>query len=271
MGKKFDFPHETLRAYLENKADVRLRDELVERAIPLVECTASLIVIRKRVWLPQHIDEDELISEGLAQLTPIVEEFNPPACDNLSNAFYVHVRTRTQWRLLDYIRDERLQSRTTIDHALKFKAAFGILEKEKGYAPTIGEVAQQLGVSSAIAEEWRILAMEIDVRNTSIDENFACSRERNKPASLHEVLAGDGTGAQDADAGFFALLPSSLTAIERAIIISVYRDNRTMLEIGNAFGFSESRVSQMFSSILPRIRTAYFKQLRKADGECYGN
>jgi DNA-directed RNA polymerase specialized sigma subunit len=40
-----------------------------------------------------------------------------------------------------------------------------------------------------------------------------------------------------------------------------------MHEIGGAFGLSESRISQMFSEILPRIRAAYFERLRKEDGE----
>ena len=72
---------------------------------------------------------------------------------------------------------------------------------------------------------------------------------------------------EEQDAKFAALLPPSLTDIERAIVTSIYRDGKTMNEIGMAFGLSESRISQMFADILPRIRTAYFERLRKVNGE----
>ncbi|MSR73719.1 MAG: sigma-70 family RNA polymerase sigma factor [Candidatus Pacebacteria bacterium] len=271
MGKKFDFPLETLRAYLEDKANIGLRDELIERAIPVVRRTAMLIVKRQRIWLPQHIDEDELVSEGLVQITPIVEVFNPPECKNLSGAFRIHVSRRMHWRLVDYIRDERLNSRTTMDHALRFKAAFKSFQEEAGYAPLLEDVASKLSISSEVAEEWRVLAMELDVRNVSIDQEFSVTNMRYKSFSLHDMLVDvPHQTLEERDVGFLALLPSSLRPIERAIIISVYRDNKTMFEIGSAFGISESRISQMFSDILPRIRTAYFERLRRENGECDG-
>ena len=267
MGKKFDFPHETLLAYLEDKKNVALRDELVELSIPVVERVAMFIVVKKKVWLPQHVDKDELFSEGLTLLTPIVECFNPPEYENISGVFSIHVSRRIHWRLLDYIRKERLSSRTTIDYALRFKAAFKECERETGYAPTLQEVAAKLGVSSVIAEEWRVLAMELGVRNTSINENLT-RRPVYKSFSLHDMLVSAlERMSEDQDAGFLALLPASLTEIERAIVISVYRDNKTMIEIGNAFGLSESRISQIFSGILPRIRAAYFERLRRENGE----
>jgi DNA-directed RNA polymerase specialized sigma subunit len=71
---------------------------------------------------------------------------------------------------------------------------------------------------------------------------------------------------EEQDLDFDALLPSSLTALERAIITALFRDNKTMLEIGSAFGFSESRISQIFADVMPRIRVSYFARFRK-DGE----
>lgn len=268
MGSTFDFLHETLCAYLGDKADIGLRDELIERAIPLVEGVATFIVVKKKVWLPQHVDGDELFSEGLYVLTPIVEGFNPPERENLSGAFRIHVFQRTYWRLLDYIRKERLSSRTAIDYALRFKAAAEEYERETGFAPTLHEVAGKLGVSDDVAREWRVFAMELDVRNASIDAEFAVAGNANKSQSLHDILTSvPQRTPEERDEGFFALLPPSLTDIERAIVISMYRDNKPMVEIGRAFGLSESRISQMFSGILPRIRAAYFERLRRENGE----
>lgn len=268
MSTVLSFPHDTLYAYLEDKADCALRDKLVGVAIPVVEHVALRIVYRKGAWLPQHVDAEELVSEGLVKLTPIVEEFDPPVRDNLSKAFYVHITKRMYWRLLDYVRTERLTSRSTMDHALRFKAAYESLRSESGYAPTLVEIAKKLGIRVDVAEEWRVFALELDVRNDSIDRQLPFSRGRYKSVSLHDVLMTPTRETpEEQDARFTALLPPSLSDIERAIVISIYRDGKTMNEIGAAFGFSESRISQMFSGILPRIRTAYFMRLTREDGE----
>lgn len=268
MRTIFSFPHDALCAYLEDKANCALRDELIGMAIPVVERVALMIVYRKSAWLPQHVDGDELVSEGLMKLTPVVEEFDPPLRDNLSKAFYFHVAKRIYWRLLDYIRAERLISRSTMDHALRFKTACESLRRETGYAPMLTEIAKKLGISVAVAEEWRVSALELDVRNDSIDRQFSFSSGGHKSVSLHDVLvAPERETPEEQDARFTALLPPSLSDIERAIVISVYRDNKTMVEIGSAFSLSESRISQMFSDILPRIRAAYFERLRRESGD----
>jgi DNA-directed RNA polymerase specialized sigma subunit len=225
MGELPNFSHDTIHAYLEERGNTALRDELVEEAIPVVEHVAMLIVIRKKTWLPQHVDRDELFSEGLVKLTPIVEEFNPPFRKNLPSYFCVHVQRRVHWRLLDYIREERFNSRGAIRHALQFIATEKALRKAMGCSPTIGEIAEKLRISPEAAREWHVSSIEITVRNNSLDRKLHTSDKAetgNKDISLYGAIASvPQKTPEEQDAGFFALLPASLSDIERAIVISV--------------------------------------------------
>ncbi len=263
MGTKKFVSHDMLATYLGNKNDIALRDEIVERSLPILETVANRVAFKKSRYLPPHVDEEDLYSQGLVELTPIIECFDPPAMECLDDKFNTHAYSRLVWRLMDYVRTARLMTRGEIDKGLRFKAAQNELRIELGNDPSLGEIAERLGIPHENIDSWHHAAQDTAVHTLSLsDEQF----KRGDGGSVFRIDTIWDEPERHLPA-FEDLLPSSLSRIERVIVTSVYRDNKVMREIGDAFGLSESRVSQIFQEVLVRIRTAYFENLKRKDAE----
>lgn len=253
MNRSRQISHDMLVAYLEDRTSVPLRDEIVEKSLPILEKTAQWVMCRKRPHAPSHIDEEELVSEGLIAVTPAVERFDPPKSAAIVELFIQHMRRCLRWRMLTHIRRERFMPRDAVKHAIRFKAAYDESFRETSVSPTLGELAAKLDISEADAAMLHYDAIAIGLRTISLYERVSRTDSDKNVAMLDTIDAKEGISSD-----FDDLLPKSLSKRERMIIICMYRDDMSQGDIAKALGITQSCVSLIYMGLIPRIRSAYF-------------
>ncbi|MFM7163356.1 MAG: FliA/WhiG family RNA polymerase sigma factor [Planctomycetaceae bacterium] len=232
--------------YKRNQSDKELRNLLIERYLPLVRFNAE------RVWskLPDGVDLNDLISAGVFGLMDAIEAFD------LSRGvkFETYCVPRIRGAMLDELRTMDWVPRLVRSKASKVEAARKAVEMEVGRPPTPAEVAAKMQISP---EEFDKLKAEASAVNlVSLNKKWFetdSSKDVREVDVLEDSKGIDPTlSIQKRD--LMKLVTKGLNRNERLIIILYYYEELTMKEIGATLGLSESRVSQMHSSIVSRLK-----------------
>jgi RNA polymerase sigma factor for flagellar operon FliA len=232
--------------FKRNQADKELRNLLIERYLPLVRFNAE------RVWskLPDGVDLNDLISAGVFGLMDAIEAFD------LSRGvkFETYCVPRIRGAMLDELRTMDWVPRLVRSKASKVEAARKAVEAEVGRPPTPAEVAAKMQISP---EEFDKLKAEASAVNlVSLNKKWF---ETDSSKDVREVdVVEDSKGIDPTTSiqkrDLMKLVTKGLNRNERLIIILYYYEESTMKEIGATLGLSESRVSQMHSSIVSRLK-----------------
>ncbi|MCA9066156.1 MAG: FliA/WhiG family RNA polymerase sigma factor [Planctomycetaceae bacterium] len=232
--------------YKKDQTDQRLRNRLMERYLPLVRYNAE------RVWakLPEGVDLNDLISAGVFGLMDAIEAFDM----DRGVKFETYCVPRIRGAMLDELRTMDWVPRLVRSKASKVEAARKVVEARVGRPPTDAEIATQMGLP--IQEFERMKAEASAVNLVSLDKKWY---ETDSYKDVREVdVVQDGKGEDPTDGiqklDVMKLVTKGLNRNERLIIILYYYEELTMKEIGNTLGLSESRVSQMHSSIVARLK-----------------
>ena len=237
---------ELWRAYKSNPNDIGARNRLIERFMPLVRRRAERI----RAKLPHEIELDDLISAGSVGLIDAIRAFNPER----GVKFETFCIPRVQGAMLDELRAMDWAPRMVRSRTSKLNEADKILVGKFGRRPTEEELASFLDLPVD------------DVRQTIIDSNCvniaSLDKKWNDPSGDGEVTEMDVIPDKRSEAPMESLeraeiirkCTQGLSQKERMIIILYYYEEMTMKEIGMALDLSESRVSQMHSAIVKRMR-----------------
>ena len=226
--------------------DAGLRNRIMEHYLPLVRYTADRISAK----LPSEVDVDDLISAGMFGLVDAIEAFDL----NRGVKFETYCSPRIRGAILDELRTMDWVPRLVRSRAHKLEHATKTLRAELGRVPSQDELAGRLAVSKD--EMDRLLRDATAVSLVSLSRKFVdgdSTRElqeidiledRQSIDPVEELTRSDLRGA----------VMRHLSAIERLILTLYYFEEMTMKEIGATLDLSESRVSQMHSSILNRLR-----------------
>ena len=237
---------ELWRQYQQTR-DASLRTRLMETYIPLVKYNAERISAK----LPDEVDVNDLISAGIFGLVNAIEAFD------LSRGvkFETYCAPRVRGAILDELRAMDWVPRLVRSRASKLDKVSRTLEAELGRTPTEGEIAQRLDLSR---DDFNRL-----MRDATAVTQVSLSRKHFETDSNREVCEIDiledkrgqnpVTEVQRRD--LKALITRGLTRAERLILILYYYEEMTMKEIGATLDLSESRVSQMHSAIIMRLKT----------------
>ena len=235
-----------LWALFKAKPTAENRNRLVERYMPLVRSRAE------RVWskLPEGIELDDLISAGTFGLMDAIAVYDLTR----GVRFEAFSLPRIQGAMLDELRSMDWVPRGTRSKATKLNEAYKALETQLGRKPTNPEVADYLGMS---VEELRQLFTEThSVNMTSLDKSWSendGSKEVREVEFLADRRSEDPT-ERLAKIDLIRSFTKGLNKTERMIVILYYYEELTMREIGATLELSESRVSQMHSAIVERIK-----------------
>ena len=232
--------------YKKDQADQHLRNTLMERYLPLVRYNAE------RVWskLPDGVDLNDLISAGVFGLMDAIEAFDMQR----GVKFETYCVPRIRGAMLDELRTMDWVPRLVRSKASKLEAARKLAEVELGYPPSDADIASKLQIS---AEEYDRLKAEASAVNlVSLNKKWY---ETDSYKDVREVDVLEDSKGEDPTYGIqkrdvMRLVTKGLNRNERLIIILYYYEELTMKEIGNTLGLSESRVSQMHSSIVLRLK-----------------
>src|SRR6516162_7997554 len=252
MSTKVDvYVTELWREFKEHPT-TELRNHLVERYLPLVKYNAE------RIWqrLPEGVDLDDLISAGVFGLMDAIDAFD------LSRGvkFETYCVPRIRGAMLDELRTMDWVPRLVRSKSSKLEEARKALEAEHGRPPRPEEMAERLGVS--LEELDRMMGEATAVSLVSLNKKWY---ETDSYKDVREIDILEDKKAEDPthrlqNRDLMRLVTRGLNRNERLIIILYYYEDMTMKEIGATLDLSESRVSQMHSSIVARLQQQLAKR-----------
>ncbi len=234
------------QAYKSDPSQRDLRNRLVETYLPLVRFNAE------RVWarLPDAVELDDLISAGTFGLISAIESFDLQR----GVKFETFCVPRIRGAMLDELRSMDWAPRMVRSQAARFHGARKELEASLGRRPTETEIANCLNVSVAEVERMALeanVAIQISLHKARRDDDGA--KEQTEIEILEDRKSIDPTRRlQKRD--LMRLVTKGLNRAERLILLLYYYEEMTMKEIGHTLGLSESRVSQMHSNIVDRLK-----------------
>jgi len=232
--------------YFESKSEAS-RNHLMENYLPVVKYTAE----RLHAKLPDEVDVNDLMSAGVFGLMDALRAFDPER----GVKFETYCAPRVRGAILDELRSLDWVPRLVRNRAHKLNAARQKLEAELGRKPNEKELAQQMRLPM---REFNKLRRDADaVSMVSLNRKWF-ETDSNKDVREIDVLEDERSvnplsTAQQRD--LKDLITRGLSRAERLIIILYYFEEMTMREIGETLDLSESRVSQMHSAILTRLRS----------------
>ena len=243
---------ETQQLWLDFRrtGDQKIRDRLILTYAPLVKYVAG----RLGSGLPAHVEEGDLISYGLLGLISAIERYDP----DRDIKFETYAIVRIKGAIIDELRALDWVPRSVRSRAREIERAIAELESKLGRAPTDDEIAGKIGISEDELEES--LA---DISRSSIaalDELWSVSGEGDQVSLLDTIEdtdapspaeALDETDVRETLADAIARLPER----EKLVITLYYYEELTLREIGEVLGVTESRVSQLHTKAVLRLRS----------------
>jgi len=235
----------------KGSGDRHARERLVVAYSPLVKYVSG----RMASGLPAHVDEADLISYGLVGLINAIERFEPER----EIKFETYAITRIKGAIIDELRSLDWVPRSVRARARDIERANAKLEHRLQRAPTDEEMARELGIT---VDEFQESLLQIsDSTVAALDELWTVSDSSGDQVSLLDTLTDDSapdpaavmdqTELKDRVAEAIARLPER----EKLVVALYYYENLTLREIGEVLGVTESRVSQLHTKAVLRLRS----------------
>jgi RNA polymerase sigma factor for flagellar operon FliA len=231
--------------------DTRAREDLVVAYSPLVKYVAG----RMASGLPAHVDEADLISYGLVGLINAIERFELAR----EIKFETYAITRIKGAIIDELRSLDWVPRSVRQRARAIERANAKLENKLQRAPNDEEMSAELGMT---LKEFQDALLQISNSTiAALDEMWTVGDSSGDQVSLLDTLTDesapdpaaliDQTDLKDRVADAIARLPER----EKLVIALYYYENLTLREIGEVLGVTESRVSQLHTKAVLRLRS----------------
>jgi len=238
------------RRYKDDR-DEKARERLVLAYAPLVKYVAG----RMSSGLPSHVEESDLISYGLLGLISAIERFEPER----EIKFETFAITRIKGSIIDELRSLDWVPRSVRTKAREIERMNAKLEHKLHRAPTDKEMAEGLEVT---VEEFQESLVRISNSSVvALDELWTVSDSSGDQVSLLDTIQDpqaadpatemDTTEMKDRLADAIARLPER----EKLVVALYYYENLTLREIGEVLGVTESRVSQLHTKAVLRLKS----------------
>jgi RNA polymerase sigma factor FliA len=231
-----------------------LRNRLVEQYLALVRYIAERILVK----LPQNVEVEDLYSAGIFGLMDAIDGYDLER----GVKFETYCTTRIRGAILDSLRALDWVPRIVRNKAHRIDATWRELEVEFGRTPTDLEMAEKLELSLDQYEE--MLREASAVTMVSLTEQ---SSDDGDSKSLRKIdILEDKRGVLPEDEvlkkEITEFITKYLSRKERLIVVLYYFEDMTMREIGASLDLSESRVCQLHSRIVARLRNQLSKYQR---------
>ncbi len=246
-----DVQIERLWKTYKSTGTLSVREELITEYLSLVK----YIVGRISISMPSGVDPDDLLSYGILGLIDAIEKFD------LSKGvkFETYASIRIKGAILEGLRSEDWAPRSVRRQAREIERAISSLNARLGRMPTDQEIAEEMGIDSielanlfSRVNGATILSLEQPIADDS-DEKVLC---------LQDAIADDSDREPHIIVESEFLYKALTAAIEELpereqLVISLYYyEELTLKEISKVLGVSESRVSQIHTKVLMKLRAA---------------
>ena len=232
--------------------DKALRDRLILTYAPLVKYVAG----RLGSGLPAHVDEGDLVSYGLLGLIGAIERYDPAR----DIKFETYAIARIKGAIIDELRALDWVPRSVRSRAREIERAIAELEAKQGTAPTDEEIAKKVGITVEELEESLSEIARSSI--AALDELWTVSGSGgggDQIALIDTIEDADApdpqrqlsqTEMREAIADAIARLPER----EKLVVTLYYYEELTLREIGEVLGVTESRVSQLHTKAILRLK-----------------
>jgi RNA polymerase sigma factor FliA len=230
--------------------DQGIRDRLILTYAPLVKYVAG----RLGSGLPAHVDEGDLVSYGLLGLIGAIERYDPER----DVKFETYAIARIKGAIIDELRAMDWVPRSVRSRAREIERAIAELERQLMRAPTDEEIAKKIGITEEELEESLTEISRSSI--AALDELWTVSSTSGDQIALIDTIedteAPDPQGTlsqtemKEAIGEAIARLPER----EKLVVTLYYYEELTLREIGEVLGVTESRVSQLHTKAILRLK-----------------
>lgn len=239
----------------KRSGDRLLRNTLMVNYLPIVKYNAERVSAK----LPDEIDSDDLVSAGVFGLMDAIEAFD------LSRGvkFETYCAPRIRGAILDELRSMDWVPRLVRSRAHKLARASVELQSFLGRTPNEAELAERLNMTRP--EFAKLIREATAVAQVSLSRKYS-ETDSSKDVCEIDVIEdkrGRNPIREMQRKDLKALITRGLTRAERLILLLYYYEEMTMKEIGMTLDLSESRVSQMHSAILTRLKEQLEKRRKE--------
>ncbi len=238
-----------LWAAFKAENDQTAREQLILNFSPLVKYVAG----RLSASLPQTVDTADLISYGIFGLIDAIEKFDP----GRGIKFETYAIARIKGAIIDELRAMDWVPRSVRARAREVEQAYVSLETRLRRAPSDAEVAAELGIAQ---RELHDIFTKLSYTSIVSFEELWTGGDREDRSNVMGSIADEG--AEDPVAMFESaevkeILAGAIERLperERVVVALYYYEGLTLKEIGQVLGVTESRVSQLHTKAVLRLR-----------------
>ncbi|MDR3541361.1 MAG: FliA/WhiG family RNA polymerase sigma factor [Desulfosporosinus sp.] len=225
------------------------KQEQIEQYLPLVKRIAG----RLAMSLPPHVDEDDILGYGVFGLLDALERFEAAR----GYKFETYASIRIRGAMIDGLRTMDWVPHSARQKVKRVQDAFAELEFRLGRAATVEEVADLLKVE--VREIEGVLAQAQMLTLTSFDETTVDGEGDKSGTSLNllidqEVQEEFQAVEREEQKRFIAGAVEKLPDKEKLVVALYYQEELTLKEIAAVLKLSESRISQLHSQAITRLR-----------------
>jgi RNA polymerase sigma factor for flagellar operon FliA len=243
---------ESIPEYGAAKLDPKWQEQMVLHYAPLIKYIASRLALR----LPSHISMEDLISSGIIGLIDAVQKFDPSKNIN----FKTYAEFRIKGAMLDELRSLDWIPRSVRKKTHLIEDAYAKLQRRLGRPAEAEDVAEFLDLE--LEEFYQLLDETKTVSLVALEEGRK-SGGGHAGYLEHEVLETiQDDNARDSllavhFSGLQEIMVQAIEALpdkEKLLISLYYYEELTMKEIGQIMGYTESRISQLHTQAMYRLK-----------------
>jgi RNA polymerase sigma factor for flagellar operon FliA len=234
-----------------NEIPPALKEQIVLEHTPLIRYIVNRIAVR----LPSHIDLDDLHNTGVIGLMDAIEKYDPEK----NCKFKTYAEFRIKGAILDQLRSLDWVPRSVRQKSRRLEKAYGDVEQRLGRSASEDEVADSLGIQ--IDKFHDLLNQVRGISLVNLEEIRGVNSEGDRSGTFADIVEDVHsenpfaslklTETRHVIADTIATLPEK----ERLVISLYYYEDLNMKEIGNILGITESRVCQIHTKSVLRLRS----------------
>lgn len=236
-----------LEEYAKSKS-ADLREKIILEYAPLVKVVAG----RLSMYLGYNVEYEDLVSYGIFGLIDAIDKF-----DYMKEVkFETYASLRIRGSILDQIRKMDWIPRTIRQKQKKIDSVIREIEQETGHAASDEEIAKALGITDDEYEDWQsqMKITGLVSLNEYMEQGSDVSQDYSRHTTSQFVSPEENIEKEELTKVLGEAL-ELLTEKEQKVITLYYYEELTLKEISNILEVSESRISQLHTRALQKMKT----------------